>query len=897
MRRIKESWARIRSLGRRHALDSGLDDEIRFHIDQQTEKNRRAGMSADEAHRQALIKFGGLEHVKERTRDEFRPALLEDSVRDLRYGARALRRAPGFTAVSSLTLALGIGAATAVFSVVNGVLLKPLPYPNSEALVSLSHTAPGANLSDVPMSATQFFTYRDENRTFKALGLWSSGVASVTGEAHPEEVQSLFVTHGTLQALGVRPAIGRWFSQEDDTPGSPETVMLTHGYWQLRYGGDASVIGRSMTVDSRPRQVIGVMPSGFRFLKADADVLLPYRFDRAGLFLRKPSHQGLARLKSDVTLAQANADVARMISIWLRAWPVPSGIDPKIFENARFAPALRPLKQDVVGDIGNVLWVLLGTVGIVLLIACANVANLLLVRAEGRQHELAIRAALGAGRGRLARELLLESIVLGLVGGALGLGLAFAAVRLLVAAAPASLPRLGEITVDPVVVSFTLIVSLLSGLLFGLIPVARHAGPHIARQVRSGGRTSSQSRERHRARNTLVVVQVALALVLLVASGLMIRTFQALRAVQPGFAEPDHLQLVRLAIPGRQVGDPEAVFRMQDDIRDRIAAIPGVSAVSFTNSAPMEPDHIDNLLFVEHQTYAEGQIPPDRRFKFVAPGFFRAVGAPLVAGRDFTSADLHDRRPVAVISENFARELWREPGAALGKRIRANAADPWREIVGIVGDVYDDGVHERAPTVVYWPVLMENFWRNPILVQRSVTFAIRSSRTGTESFLNELREAVWAVNANLPLADVRTLGDLYERSLARTSFSLVMLAMAGATALLLGIVGIYGVISYAATQRTREIGIRAALGAQHAELKRMFVRDGLVLAGIGVACGLAGAIPLTRLMTSLLFGISPLDPMTYVAVSLVLVTAAGLASYVPAHRATAVDPVAALRTE
>jgi predicted permease len=673
--------------------------------------------------------------------------------------------------------------------------------------------------------------------------------------------------------------------------------MLTFGYWHRRYGGDMSVIGRSMTVDSRPRQVIGVMPKGFRFLDTDADIILPYRFDRNRLLLGQFNYQGLARLKPGVTLTQANADVARMIPTWLKAWPSPPGIDPKMFENARIAPALRPLKEDVVGDVGNVLWVLMGTIGIVLLIACANVANLLLVRAEGRQHELAIRAALGAGWGRIARELLLESLVLGFVGGTLGLGLTFGALRLLVTAGPASLPRLSEISVDPAVLSFALIISLLSGLLFGFIPVMKHAGPHVAEALRGSGRTSSGSKERHRARNTLVVVQVALALVLLVGSGLMIRTFQALRAVQPGFILPDQIQLVRLDIPVAQVGDPERVFRMQIDIRDRIAAIPGVAAASFTSSAPMEPFNDNDSLLAEDHSYARGQIPPIRRFKFVSPGFFQTVGTPLMAGRDLTWADVNDHRPVAVISENLARELWREPAAALGRRIRENPANPWREVVGVVADVHDNGVHEQAPTIVYWPVLIEHFWRDRIRVPRSVTFVIRSSRTGTESFLNEVREAVWSVNASVPLAQVRTLGDVYERSLARTSFTLVMLAIASIMALVLGLVGIYGVISYAVTQRTREIGIRVALGAQHSELKRMFVRDGLMLAGVGVACGLAAAFPLTRLMTSLLFGISPLDPATYVAVSLVLVGAAALASYVPAHRATAVDPVEALRAE
>jgi putative ABC transport system permease protein len=544
-----------------------------------------------------------------------------------------------------------------------------------------------------------------------------------------------------------------------------------------------------------------------------------------------------------------------------------------------------------------VLWVLMGTIGIVWLIACANVANLLLVRTEGRHHELAVCAALGAGGGRIARELLLESLVLGLIAGTLGAGLAWGAVRVLVAVGPPTLPRLSEITIDSTVLSFTLLVSVLSGLLFGLIPVAKYAGPHIAVALRGSGPASSHSRERLRVRDTLVVVQVALALVLLVGSGLMIRTFQALRAVHPGFTTPEQIQLVRLTIPSAQVADPERVVRTQSGMVQRIAAVSGVATVSFSSGAPMEPFNDNDIVLAADQPYAEGQIPPIRRFKFVSPGFFQTVGTPLVAGRDLTWSDVYDRRPVALISENLARELWREPAVAIGQRIRENPTNPWREVVGVVGDVFDNGVQERAPTMVYWPVLMENFWRDRTRVQRSVTFAIRSSRTGTDSFIKAIREAMWAVNADVPLIHVRTLGDVYEGSLARTSFTLVMLAIAAIMALTLGVVGVYAVISYAVSQRTREIGIRQVLGAQRAELTRMFIGHALTLSGIGVACGVTAAAALSRFITSLLFGTNAVDPGTYVAVSFVLMAAAALASYLPAHRATTRAPVQALRAE
>jgi predicted permease len=811
---------------------------------------------------------------------------------------RRFTRAPGFTAIALITLAIGIGANTAVFSVVNGVLIKPLPYPNAEELVGVWHSAAGLpNLPKLNVSPTMYFHYRENGQTFREIGVWQRGGVTVTGQGEPEQVRSISATYGTLDALGVPAALGRWFSREDDTPGGANTVILMPGYWHRRFGGDASIVGRTLTIDARSHTVVGVMPDGFRFLDAEAEVILPQRFDRNRIFLGNFSYQGVARLKPGATLEQANADIGRMLPVWWDTWPAPPGLDRKVFVSARVSPALTPLKQDIIGDIKDTLWILMGTIGVVLLIACANVANLLLVRVEGRQQELATRAALGAGWSRIARELLIESLVLGLAGGVLGLGVAYGALKLLVAIGPETLPRLQEITVDPTVLGFTLGASLLSGLLFGVIPILKYSGPRIAGALRSATRTSSHSRERHRARNLLVVVQVALALVLLVASGLMIRTFQTLRNVHPGFERPNEVQMLRVSIPESVEADSERVTRIHNEILEKISAVPGVESAALTSSAPIEGFNSTDPVSAEDKTYTPGQIPPLRRFKFVSPNYFHTVGTPLIAGRDFTWTDSYDDRRVAVISENMAREMWGGAQAALGKRIRAGNVDHWREIVGVVGDVYDNGVHEPAPAIVYWPTLMSQFWGQPRFVARGLTYVVRSNRTNTEAFLTQLRQAVWTVNGNLPLALVRTLQDVYERSMARTTFALVMLAIAGGMALLLGLIGIYGVISYSVSQRTREIGIRMALGVRHTDLRRMFVRHGLLLAGIGIAVGIAVAAGLARLMASLLFNVSPLDAMTYVAVSLVLGTAAVLASYLPARRAAALNPVQALRAD
>src|SRR5579862_536968 len=832
---------------------------------------------------------------------------LADLARDVRYSVRALRNNSLFTGVALLTLAIGIGANTAVFSVVNGVLLKPLAYPKPEELVAVWNAAPGAaglaSISgDLRLSPSMYFTYSEENRTFASLGVWSTRATTVTGLAEPEQVRTVFVSDGMLEALAVPPVAGRWLLAADQAVGGPETVMLGYGYWQRRFGGDRGVIGRGSRVESRPREIVGVMPKGFMLGNVDAELILPIRFDRNKVMLAGFAYEAVARLKPGVTITQASADIARLIPVWKSSWTNGPGTDARAYDAWRIAPALRPLKQDVVGNVGDVLWILMGTIGIVMLIACANVANLLLVRAEARRQELAVRAALGAGWRRIVRELMLESVLLGLAGGALGLGLAYGGLRLLVAMGPGSLPRLSEISIDPRVLGFALAVSILSGLWFGIIPALKYAGPRASfalnETLRGGGRALSQGRERHRARNILVVAQVALALVLLVSSGLMIRTFQALRTVEPGFTQPEQIQTMRVSIPPSLIPDPERVTRIQNEVADRLAALPGVTSVGFASEMPMEivdPDW--DAIKAEDKTYGANEIPPLRLFKDVSPGFFKTVGTALIAGRDFTWTDLYGRRPVVMISQNLARELWGSDRDAVGKHVRTGSG-PWREVIGVVQDVRSNGVHEAAPAIVYWSSFGQNWYRSESLhIARTVTFAIRTDRAGSESLLTEVRQAVWSVNGNLPVASVRTMREIYDKSLARTSFTLVMLGIAGAMALVLGLVGIYGVISYAVSQRRREIGIRLALGARQAELRRMFVRSGLVLAAIGVAIGLTAAAGLMQLMKSLLFGISPLDPMTFAAVPVTLLVATLAASYLPARRVSAVDPVKCMKAD
>jgi predicted permease len=671
--------------------------------------------------------------------------------------------------------------------------------------------------------------------------------------------------------------------------------MLGHAYWQSRFGGDPAVIGRRLIVDGKATEVIGVMPRHFRFLDVKAALIVPEQFDRAKTFIGRFGYQGVARLKPGVTIAQADADVAHMLPIAIDRFPAPPGFNKKMFEEARIAPRLRPFKKDLVGNVGDVLWVLMGTIVLVLLIACANIANLLLVRVEGRQQELAVRVALGATWGRVARELLLESVVLGLAGGVAGLLLAFGLLRLLIFLSPADLPRLDQIGLDLATLAFTLAASLLAGVLLGLIPIVKYAAPHLATGLRSGGRGSSASRERHRARNGLVVVQVALALVLLVGSGLMIRSFRALRRVQPGFARPEEVLTLRISIPEAQVASEEAAARMQQAIQDKVAAIPGVGSVALASDVPLDAGGWHDPVFAEDRTYTEGEIPPIRSFKFLAPGYLQTMGTPLVIGRDFTWSDVYDRHPFVLVSQNLARELWGSDTAALGKRLRESSKSDWREVVGVVADVRDDGLEKKAPTVVYWPILMKGFDGDGM--SRSLALVIRSPRTGSEGFVKDVERAVWSVNASVPLASVRTLQSIYEGSMARTSFAMVLLALTAGMALVLGVVGIYGVTSYAVSQRTREIGIRMALGAEGSMLTGMVVREGLALAAVGAGCGLIAAFGLSRVMAALLFGVGTADPVTYLLVAAALLSAAVVASYLPARRVTKVDPVEALRAE
>ncbi|MEX2285162.1 MAG: FtsX-like permease family protein [Gemmatimonadota bacterium] len=566
------------------------------------------------------------------------------------------------------------------------------------------------------------------------------------------------------------------------------------------------------------------------------------------------------------------------------------GLLPAVFDRMELEPHVSPLAEYVTGNVSRVLWILLAAVGVVLLIACGNVSNLFLVRAEGRQQEFAMRTALGASRGRIARTLLSESVVLALGGGALGLVLAQAAIIALRGNAPAELPRLDEIGIHPSVLLFSLSISLLSGALFGLVAVTRLGTPSSS-VLKEGGRSSTAAAGQLRARNLLVVAQVALALLLLIVSGLMIRTFIAMRQVHPGFTGPEQVQTFRVDIPGALISNREQAARTHQLIAERLARVPGVASVGLSSSITMDGENNGNPIYPEGFPLAENGIPPLRRFKSIGPGYVETMGNRMVAGRSVTWNEIFEQRPVIMISEPLAREYWQSPARAIGKRVRSSSGQPWREVVGVVGPERDDGVNHPTTAIVYWPMLSESYeWR-------MMAYAVRSNRTGSPGFMRELRQAVWSVNPNLPLDAVQTLDDIQASSMAQTSFAMVMLAIAASVALLLGVVGIYAVVAYVVAQRTREIGIRMALGARSLDVRAMFLRQALWLTISGIAIGIGASLVVTRALSALLFGVSRLDPLTYAAVSVVLAFVALLATYVPARRAARVDPVIALRAD
>jgi predicted permease len=891
MRWISNLRFRLKAMLTPSRMEKELEEEMAFHLEMEVKKLIQEGRPPHEARREALRNFGDPLRQKERARDSWGVRWIQDFRSDTRLFLRSLPRNSGFALAAILTLALGIGGTTAVFSVLNGVILKPLPYRDSGALVALAHTMPGINVQKAPMGPALYRTYREHARSLQAIGLGRPLTLTVTGPAEAERADAMEVTESLLPLLGISPLQGRGFSPEDEVPGTAAPVILSYGFWQSRLGGDPNVLSRTLRVENVELAIVGVLPPGARIQGQDPDILLPIRLDPAQ-GVGNWNYLAIARLSPGFTTSQVTAELSALTPLACELYP---GIPLEELERRGFATVATPLKAEMVGDTGRVIWVIFGTVGVVLLLACTNVANLFLLKSEGQARDGALRRALGASRGRLTRQSLTESLLLGMAGGAAGVGLAHGGLILLLRLAPPSIPRLEEIRLDSTTLLFTLGVTLAVSVLFGFLPNPRGWGGSLAEPLKDGGRIGGTSRGRARLRNLFAVVQISLALVLLAGSGLMIRTFLALKTVPPGYERPEEVLTFRLAVNRADAPTGDEAARLHQELLTRLSGIPGVTGVAAGGSVAMEGWEPNENVIVEDFPVAEGDPNPLRVLNWITPDFFRTLETTLVAGRPFDWTDALEHRNVAIVSQTFAREFWPTPQQALGKRFRMDNSDVWKEIVAVAGDIRTRGVAEAPVAMIYFPIVLEGLWGTGVYSQRDLRYALRTSREGATDILPEVRETIRAMNSRLPLYDVRTLEGIFAASISRTSFTLVTLGIAAGVALILGMVGVYGVVSFLAAQRRREMGVRMALGATTGQVGAMVFREGGALAGIGILAGAGLAAVFTRLLSTLLFGVGPLDPLTFGAVSGALLVVVLLASYLPARRAAGLDPTEALR--
>jgi len=815
---------------------------------------------------------------------------MDGMLRDVRTAMRGLIRRPLFTAVAGVTLAVGIGANTAIFSVVDAVLINPLPYPNSEEVVSYNHVAPGlgVNVPVIPHSEALFLHYLENAKSLASFAVFDQRRMNLIIDGEPQRLDANRVTQQYFDVVGIPPLVGRTFAVGEDRPGSEPVVVIGYGLWERAYGKDPGVVGRLLDVDGIQRRVIGVMPDRARF--GEEELWTPLVIDPAQANEGSLGLIGVARLANGVSVAAANVEMHELLLRFSQAHPDDFG--PEVLEQAQLDADVKPLKDLFVESTRQILWVLLGTVGFVLLIACANVANLFLVRAEGRQREQAVRTAMGASRRDVIRQYLTESIALAALAGVAGLGLAHFGVRGLLAMAPTELPNVLEIGIDGSVLAFTAAISLGAGVLFGVFPVFAFARRDLSGTLRDGSRSATVGRERHRVRSGLVVAQVALALVLLVGSGLTARSFLALRSVDLGF-EPEHRLTFAIGLSDVAYPDVESVESFYRRLGDRIAADPRVDGVGIIDGLPLSGAKSAGPMEPEDDPFEEGQLGPIVEHRRVTPGYFAAMGIKIVDGRAPEWTDRMDQGAGVVIGKTLADAFW--PGAsAVGRRVRSQGDDFSWEVVGVAQDVRFDKVNQEPLPIIYYPV----FDAGPGSSAAARTVDVVMHTVGDPlAAIDGAREALRGLDPRMPMVNPRTVQDVVQTSMAATSFTVLLLGIAAGIALLLGTVGIYGVISYVVSRRTAEIGVRIALGAPAATVLRSVVGQGLRLTGLGVAIGLLGAFGLSRVLASLLYGVTATDPTTFTGTALVLVGVATLATWLPARRASRVDPVEALKAE
>jgi putative ABC transport system permease protein len=796
---------------------------------------------------------------------------------DVRFALRLLVNRPGFTVVAILTLALGIGASTSIFSVVEAVLLRPLPFHQPDQLVQVSIR--GGDGNTYPLPDTDVVAWREQNEAFSSLAVYDDGRSvALTGDGFAERIIVRNVTDRFFATLGVTPLLGRTFFAGEDTPGSPNSIVLSAGFWQRHFHGDSRVIGRSILLDGVSHTVVGVMPASFAFRDADFDgwrVLAMQTPPRRGPFYS----WGIARLKADATLERARANLAVVAETIKRRYP----------GQTLWNYSIVPLQEEMVGPVRRSLYLLLGAVGFLLLIATANVANLLLARAGSRTREIAVRAAIGAGRRRIIAQLVTESVVLGVVSGLAGLAIAFWGTRALLAIAPPGIPRLGEVGLNGTVFAFAVGIAFLCGVLFGLAPALRVAGLPLVDGLKEGGRSGSSVSQR-RMQRALVVCEIALALVLSVGAGLMIRSMAALTSVSPGFA-PTELVTFRLSLPARRYDTPQKITAMYDSLRARLEADPAIRSIGSATSLPPDLEAMTDSFVVEGHQLPPNQSAPNASFVIADEHYFKTLGVRLVAGRFFDEHDVPGGPLVTIVNETLAKRYFPD-GNAVGKRLKQGGPErpnnPWMEIVGVVGDIKYAGL-DAPPQLAYYLADRQQ--------PQTRRFVMVRTAADPRSALTSIRSAVSALDRDLPVSRLYTFDQLMNDSVAAPRFRTTLMTLFAIVGVVLAAVGIYGVMAYTVSERTRELGVRLALGATRREVLRMVMTEALALAAAGVVLGIAGAAATTRFMAALLFGVTPTDPSTFAAIAVILMTVALAGSYIPALRATRVDPMATLRSE
>ena len=875
-------------------VEADVDDELQFHVDMRAREYEARGMTPEEARRAAVERFGDVQriggellaHDRRRERGRHRREFMSELTQDLRYGLRSLVRAPGFTTVATLTLALGIGATTAIFSVVNAVLLRPLPYPEAERVVMVWMDNQRQGMSEDIHSWPNYIDYRDQNGVFAQLAAYVPRGYNLTagcleGACEPQRVFAAASTANLFPVLGVTPLLGRAFTAAEEAEGQDAVVVISHGLWMRQFGGEPSVLGRRLRLNGRERTVLGVMPRGFAFPNADTDLWVPLVVPPDVAQLRNSyGYYAVGRLKPGIPLERARVELTAIARRLEQQYP----------GNRDLGVNLVALPDQVVGKtLRTALWVMLGAVAAVLLIGCANVANLLLSRAAVREREVGVRLALGASRGRLVRQLLTESVLLAALGGLLGVFLAWGGLKVLIGLAPADIPRLDQVRVDAVVLAVVALVVITTGIAFGLVPALQASRPNLAETLREAARGGTASRSGHRLRRLLASAQVALVVVLLTGAGLLIRSFLHLQEVQLGF-RPDHLLTMRLALPGAKYQSPQQRLAFYDALLERVRAIPGIQGAGAISDIFLTKTPSSTNFAIEGRAPTREQENVEVPVDAVTPDYFRVMGIPLKAGRTFTPRDGPDAPPVVVINENMARHFW--PGEdPLGKRFKYGGAQgeaPWMTIVGVVGDMRRTGYDA--------PVRYETFLPYAQQAVPFMTLVVRTARDPL-ALAPQVRAAVRAIDPDQPVYEIKSMDQLLSAMVAQRRFSMALLGTFAGLALVLGLVGVYGVTSYLVAQRTREVGLRLALGAQPAQLIRMVVRQGMGAAALGIGVGLVGALLLTRLMAGLLYAVSPTDAATLAAVTALLALATLVANYVPARRAARVDPLVALRSD